>query len=144
MYILLKIILLKIPLFFTMYFLKRDIKRICFLTQLPFLVQMSIVWDLMWDSTICGCFHSGEQILQMALVRGDPGRVIDVLSLELGSFPRHLHIIEKKISVMLQKLAWHVLYHFQFGKILCVHYVAVTIEFSLRICSYEFSCAKYL
>lgn len=96
MYILLKIILLKIPLFFTMYFLKRDIKRICFLTQLPFLVQMSIVWDLMWDSTICGCFHSGEQILQMPLVRGDPGRVIDVLSLELGSFPEHLHMIEKK------------------------------------------------
>lgn len=96
MYILLKIILLKIPLFFTMYFLKRDIKRICFLTQLPFLVQMSIVWDLMRDSTICGCFHSGEQILQMPLVRGDPARVIDVLSLELGSFPKHLHIIKKK------------------------------------------------
>lgn len=79
----------------------------------------------------------------MPLVRGDPARVIDVLSLELGSFPEHLHIIEKKkISVMLQKLAWHVLYHFEFGKILCVHYVVVTIEFSFRICSYEFSSAK--
>lgn len=142
MYILLKIILLKIP-FLLCTSWKETSREYVFLTQLPFLVQMSIVWDLMWDSTICGCFHSGEQILQMPLVRGDPARVIDVLSLELGSFPEHLHIIEKKkISVMLQKLAWHVLYHFEFGKILCVHYVVVTIEFSFRICSYEFSSAK--
>lgn len=48
MYILLKIILLKIPLFFTMYFLKRDIKRICSITFFSANVN-SLGFDVRFD-----------------------------------------------------------------------------------------------
>lgn len=57
---------------------------------------MSIALDWTWDSIICGCFHSGEHILQIPLVRGEPGRVIDFLSVKLDSFPKHLYNIKKK------------------------------------------------